>query len=157
MPGQETDHELERLKLLFDYTKFHIALYATLITLIIALLSLGADEVQYVQKWLLFGTSFLFALAGACGGIVASNIPNHAKVTEFLNAEIGPRVFWSDRTKKQGYSMCLLAEARVWATREHAFFWSGIGLAVAMLFWGLICPAEPKNSFCPTSLECRPV
>jgi hypothetical protein len=51
-------------------------------------------------------------MAEACGGIIASNIPEYSDFEEFSNKRIG---LWGRGIFKY----------RVWATAEHIFFWSG--------------------------------
>ena len=91
-----------QLKMLFDYTVFHIGLYVTLMGILIAALNLHEGEKRYL--WLLCPIALLF-LAGACGGIVGSNIPEHKDYVSFNKAEKWGSTF------------------EVWIGREHVFFW----------------------------------
>lgn len=56
---------------LYDYTKFHIGLYTTLVAglLTVSQMSLGKQNSEYP---LLLITAALFALAGACGGLICT-------------------------------------------------------------------------------------
>lgn len=118
----------DQLKALFDYTKFHIGIYITLTSTLVAILALAADEYgdQGNVEALLLNlqlTVVFFALAGACGGFVASNIPNHHTFKVYMNERIG---FW--RLK--------LLKAKMWIHLEHTFFWIGVGFAL-LGFFGL--------------------
>ena len=70
-PDQE--HQ-EQIKLLFDYTKFHIGLYTTLAGALVA--ALGSSFAEDVISWALGLGILLIALAGLCGGVVASSLPD---------------------------------------------------------------------------------
>ncbi len=155
----------ERLKLLFDYTKFHIGLYTTLVTLLIALISLGSEELVFIQHIALAATTVCFVLAGACGGVIASNIPYFATLGEFQRTGFGPRWLWS---KKQataanlpnpGFAMFPILKGPTWASLEHLFFWLGILIALAGTGWSLFAsgaPAPRAFDCNPIYLECRP-
>src|SRR4051812_41925156 len=68
--------DLESLKLLYDYTKFHIGFYLTLASGFIAIASLKkgegfAFELKQNLVWIAMG---FFMLAGFAGGIIVSSI-----------------------------------------------------------------------------------
>ncbi len=155
-----SDTEHEQLKLLFDYTKFHIGLYTTLVTLLIAFIKLGPGEPDLLQQISIALTVLLFVLAGACGGVVASNIPHYRRFSDFMAAPIGPRWLRAERwTKKSRSAMAAspLAGAN-WVSCEHAFFWLGIASAVigaGLNLFGnemLATQSQPCNEI---FLECR--
>ena len=74
----KTDWELERIKLLSDYTKFHIGMYATLVAVLVATLGSKFAADWNIWKWpIAFGIVFI-ALAGMAGGIVAATLPHVA-------------------------------------------------------------------------------
>lgn len=105
--------EMDKLKQLADYTKFHLGLYITLLAAIIAFLTseLGPPLGSVASLWFL-GTVLFLAFAGGCGGMVGSNLPNHSSLTRFEATEFSKWVF-----KGSG---------RDWIWREHACFWTGM-------------------------------
>ena len=112
-----SDTEFERLKLLHDYTKFHIGLYATLITALIALMGFGSEALRPELHFPLKFATVLFVFAGGCGGIVAASSVKFDSITTFRNTRIGPLGL-------------RLLPGKAWATLEHVFFWTGIVYAV---------------------------
>jgi hypothetical protein len=105
---------MEQLKLLFDYTKFHIGLYATLVTGTIAVAT-------FTKTGQAFGTLLklmvgCFLLAGLAGGVVASHIPHVSNFETFTETNIG---FWDINIMKPG----------AWERLEHLAFWVGIAVA----------------------------
>lgn len=165
-PPEAEDGGFEQLKLLFDYTKFHIGLYTTLVTLLIALISLGSEELFFLQRISLAATTVCFVLAGGCGGILASNIPYYATLGAFRDASFGPRWLWKKHgraatadTGNRGYAMFPRLYGPTWATLEHLFFWLGIVIALTGTGWSLFATgaATPQVPGCnPIYLECRP-
>jgi len=105
---------------LYDYTKFHIGLYATLMTLLMAVLSLGEKAVPREAVCYLKITLVCFTIAGGCGGILGSSIS--LRQDDLVNGQgIGP------------FSLGMLP-AEVWAHLEHWAFWIGIAVSV----WGFL-------------------
>jgi len=113
------DLDLEKLKLLFEYTKFHIGLYATLIGVCMALAKFGhkvdAVVLNKARFWLGF-TAVCFLGAGAAGGAIASNI-----------ADRTPDEFFSKPLTIFG--ACTLTY-NWWEHIEHGFFWVGVLVSV---------------------------
>jgi hypothetical protein len=123
--GNPSDKEFERLKLLFDYTKFHILLYTTLITLLIGLFAFGGDVESITQfRKVMKPVVVCFLIAGAAGGVIASNIP---KFDEFS-------IFW-DGNNSEFISPfgCKFFNfpGKIWASIEHSAFWIGILIAIS--------------------------
>lgn len=115
---------------LYDYTKFHIGLYATLVTLTLTLITLNIPpDPTVTQDILLTSVAVLFALAGAFGGIVCTNCIRFTNDAEIDGNE--PCVFWGRRSSRVTIQHI--------ANAEHAFFWLGIVLAVSSLT-GLVNP-----------------
>src|SRR5262249_26092041 len=88
----EAEIQLEQLKLLFDYTKFHIGLYTTLTAAYIALITS-----EYGKKFLVPNRVFvwsavvMFLVAGLAGGIIASNsCPHYARLDTLMNKRLLP-------------------------------------------------------------------
>ncbi|MEX3917829.1 hypothetical protein AB4Y43_16555, partial [Paraburkholderia sp. BR10872] len=80
----------ERLKTLYDYTKFHIGMYTTLIGAIIAVFGNKDWALSYgaLLPWA-YGSAVAFAIAGVFGGLVASSIPYYRTFKEFEDARLG--------------------------------------------------------------------
>lgn len=81
----------DQLKQLFDYTKFHIGMYTTLIAAIIGVFANDMLKAKYTRlvPYIKF-TIVMFLIAGAAGGLVASSIPFFTKFEEFRTAKLGP-------------------------------------------------------------------
>jgi hypothetical protein len=108
-----------QLKLMMDYTLFHIGAYITLTTLLVALLGLeGFKQRAAGMKRFLLGTLVCFIIAGICGGVVASNIPYFKTFDALQRANIGPFLFI--------HAMPMV----VWTSLEHTAFWAGVGIAL---------------------------
>jgi hypothetical protein len=119
-PGADSKTDFEQLKLLFEYTKFHIGLYTTLLTGLVALLSLGHKNVPQHFVWPLRITAICFVLAGFAGGVICGNIPEHKSFTELWDKPIG---FWG----------LGIMPTKCWAMLEHTAFWVGIISALVAL------------------------
>jgi len=120
------EENLEKLKVLFQYTLFHIGLYATLITGLMAMLSLGkSDGLRLIEQ---FHYPFKVTLgcmlmAGMCGGVIGSNMPGFISFKTFETTRIG---FWGMR----------FLEGQNWVFFEHLFFWVGVLNGVAAFYIG---------------------
>lgn len=125
-----SDKEFEQLKLLFDYTKFHILLYTTLITLLIGLFAFGIDE-EFVTQFrkAMKPVVVCFLIAGAAGGVIGTNIPKFDKFSTFWHGQDS-----STNNKKLYISpfggKFLNFPGKRWATVEHGAFWIGILIAI---------------------------
>ena len=75
-----TEQVSDQLKLLSDYTLFHIGLYASLISGLTALAHFKGASFERKLFRVLLVTVACFLVAGAAGGVIASNIPNYPKV-----------------------------------------------------------------------------
>lgn len=115
---------MDQLKLLMEYTKFHIGMYTTLCTVLISILGLEIFKARAVTfQPYLFVTLAFFVLAGAFGGLVGSSIPLFKDFDEFKKARLGPwRWEW--------------IPAPWCAHLEHTFFWLGI-LVVLLGLWNV--------------------
>ena len=113
---------MDQLKQLMDYTKFHIGMYTTLCTALIAIL--GLEIVRPAASDLrpyLFATLVCFAVAGMFGGLVGSGLPYFKTFEEFSKAKLGP---WK-----------LELIPALWCTHlEHTAFW----LRIIAAFVGLV-------------------
>jgi len=101
---------MEQLKLLFEYTKFHIGLYTGLGAALIAAMG-GKDPFLPASFAIPFTiTVFFLGVAGLSGGVIASHIPHFDKFVTFSNQPIG---FW-------GWAPLTY---NGWARLEHLAFW----------------------------------
>ena len=74
---------MDQLKLLMDYTKFHIGFYLTFGSIGITLVKMG--RLEYIEA---IPGIILMLIAGAAGGVIASNIPEHKDWESFTKAKI---------------------------------------------------------------------
>lgn len=111
-----TEHsQMEQLKLLMDYTIFHIGVYITLSGLMVSLLGLKAfaNRAKAMRCYIL-GALTCFLIAGMCGGLIAGNIPYFSSFTAFTDATIGP--WFTPPFLRASYCM----------NAEHTAFWAGV-------------------------------
>ena len=115
----------EQLKQLFDYTKFHIGMYTTLIAAIIGVFANDTLNDSYTGLVpYIKATIVMFLVAGAAGGLVASSIPFFKTFETFSKSRLGP---W-----------CFKVIPAIWCTHiEHTAFWIGCLVAVVGLFYVL--------------------
>ncbi len=125
LPKDISEAELKRLELLYDYTKFHIGMYVTLISAVFALIGLDflSNENLHLMKWHLLVGLIGLSLAGVFGSLVASSVPmTNAKSFDLFMAEkVGP---W--------WAKWISVERAVYT--EHTCFW----LAMAALLTGAL-------------------
>ena len=103
---------IERLKLLFDYTKFHIGLYAAVATVFSGAI-VSKTGAFMAQPQLLLTSVVLICVAGFAGGVVASSLPHFASIEQFWDCKIGPF-----------RSKCFRGET--WTYIEHTAFWLAV-------------------------------
>ncbi|MEP4053039.1 MAG: hypothetical protein ABJN22_12420 [Litorimonas sp.] len=103
---------------LYDYTKFHIQMYATLVAAVLAAINFPGVFPKDDCKLLISGitTAALFALAGAFGGFICTNMLHYDG--EVMVPLDQPAVIWSRRIWR--------VKLRALCSLEHAFFWIGI-------------------------------
>ena len=113
------DHQLSTL---FDYTKFHIGLYSTLITGLFAIIAFAMHPsdpngkvLAYLLPYAKFTAGFIL-VAGAAGGVIASNIPNYKTFEEYKSVRLP--IFGIP-------SFTYFVFAHV----EHLAFWIAVGIA----------------------------
>lgn len=107
-------YEYDRVKTLYDYTKFHIGLYLTLGTILVA--GIGAKTPVAFDHRLMWAAVVFIGFAGVAGGIVASTLPECPTLNAFFQSRTGP---WK----------CKILRGRHWTYVEHTSFWIGIALA----------------------------
>ncbi len=107
----ESKPEDPQLKFLFDYTVFHIGIYITLTTAILAAFEYGTGTDR-----LLLMPILCFVGAGACGGVIGSSIPHQSGFNQFIKGK------WIGI----GY--------KSWIRLQHACFWFGVVALIAVVF-----------------------
>lgn len=117
-----------QIRLLFEYTKFHIGLYASLIAALMGVMKVGNQRVSSDFVPFLKATLLCFVLAGAAGGIIASTISVDYMPLVHQEA-IGP------------FGINVLT-ADWWAHIEHFAFWVGILASVL----GFLIAKNPKQT-----------
>jgi hypothetical protein len=81
----------DQLKQLFDYTKFHIGMYTTLLAAIVGLFTNSHAKSQYLHMLPYVKiTALCFVVAGMAGGLVASSIAYFSTFSSFKAARLGP-------------------------------------------------------------------
>lgn len=107
------EQDNKKLEFLFDYTKFHIGMYMTLISAVFALVGLDVLKgctLEIIKFPLAIGAIGL-TLAGAFGSLVASAIPmtKTSSYEKFMKETVGPLCWKWITVRKATYC-------------EHAFF-----------------------------------
>jgi hypothetical protein len=114
--------DYEKVKTLFDYTKFHIGLYTTIGAILVAAIGTKAIPFRPLALWTCI---ILIGVAGFAGGVVASTLPGCNSLTQFLKDPVGP---WDIKL--------FSCSGQTWTRIEHTAFW----LAIIV---GLISFASP--------------
>jgi hypothetical protein len=110
----------EQIKLLFDYTKFHIGMYSTFATAVLALLAGEFADDWSICEPLLAWSLLPIGFAGIAGGVIASSLPHLYGSGDIREADIGP--LWFEKWKLKG-----------WTYVEHSAFWIAVLMAAAAL------------------------
>lgn len=111
------DHNLEQLKLLLEYTKFHIGLYSTIAGVLVAALATKHAESWKVRRWAVAVAIAAIVVAGLAGGVVAASVVSMTNVPDFWNQPIGP------------YATEVLT-VRQWTYVEHSAFWLAVSFVL---------------------------
>jgi hypothetical protein len=128
-PNEKERNVDDQLKQLFDYTKFHIGMYTTLVVGIIGVFATDSLKRDAYSKMIPFleASVILFLIAGMFGGLVASSIPFFKTFDAFSQARLAP---WSTSQDKGIPSI-------ICTHFEHLAFWLGCVVAVVGLFVAL--------------------
>ena len=105
-----------RLKRQQDYQQFHIGIYVTLATGVIAATLFGKDAMPscLLKPWPLAVAIGSLMGAGICGGIMASKLPEANDYEKFLRTRIGVSLL--------GHHVRIM-RPKNWEAFEHLFFW----------------------------------
>ena len=127
-----TASDLRGLELLYDYTKFHIGVYLTLTAAYITLATSTAYWMPKIHSTFATIAVIAFVVAGAGGGMVASNLPGCMckSVAKYMETRlvISWWGLWRRKEKPDTYGQTLTAGT--WAGIEHGAFWVGIVAAI---------------------------
>ncbi len=118
------DPDVKQLEFLFEYTKFHIGMYVTIIGVIFTILGLKWFDsgITAFSKHMLAAAIILLAVSAMFGALVASAIPYHEGGFEaFMVSETGP---WRNKW----------IEVKTLTHLEHSSFWlAGLLMVIATL------------------------
>lgn len=151
--AKEPNEHLEQVKLLFDYTKFHIGLYTTLASLLVA--TLGADFAKDwdIDKRLVGVAILMIAGAGLCGGVIASSLPVLAKkpdTGDLYSQCIGP---YNSAEAKGLLKKILSHSLRWWTYGEHSCFWIAVILVLYAFSPVVLTEKQKGGDPAPSSIE----
>ncbi len=120
--AEEQKVDIISIDRLYDYTRFHIGMYATLVAFLMGLIGLDKQilDLNSIQRTVIFLVACMFALAGAFGGIVCANCLRYPK--DKMVSQDEPALFWGVKIPHWTLQKC--------ADSEHLFFWIGIILAL---------------------------
>jgi hypothetical protein len=115
-------HDLDKIKMVYDYAKFHIGLYASVIAASIAIGKIQGGETSpgsLLKVLAMVGVGCVLA-AGACGAMVAVNTPDllHKRYNEFKSTKLTALTKITMRVEN-------------WLSWEHRLFWAGLLLILA--------------------------
>nr|WP_158651820.1 hypothetical protein [Marinobacterium profundum] len=118
---EDKPHNEVRIERLYDYTKFHVGLYASLVFGVIALIGIGQGEVlddQFVVG--LAAVSVLsWVISGIAGGVILGTLVELDCSLEYFQKNLwGP----FGRFRMLG---------KYWENLEHLSFWVGVLAAVS--------------------------
>ena len=117
-------NNLEQVKLLFDYTKFHLTGYTTIAALLTAIVASPHLRVTLFADPLPAAVLAIVA-AGWAAGVVAASMPECTNRLEF----------WEWRTGPYDREMMTI---RSWTYLEHTSFW----LAVLLVLTAFLAPGQ---------------
>src|SRR5690349_13196849 len=114
--------EIEHIKQIYDYTKFHIGLYFTFLAGLIAFSNLGwGEHFGARHSTALRGIVFALLVGGVAGALVASRIVYGPWQKESFSIE--DSWFWKKRPSQKDYSDFYWSWADVSLIIEHWSFW----------------------------------
>ena len=130
MPEEQQTFDTEKIKHIYDYTKFHIGMYSTLLTGLIALASYTQDK-TFGQNYgrVLFAIIIILLIGGIAGAIAASRIV----YGPWSNGSFQTRdnEFWETKTKGKGKGWEFSwTWADVCLGIEHYAFWIALVISI---------------------------
>ena len=122
-----TNLQLEQLKTLYDYTKFHIGLYGTLLAGFMGVSGFAAGHLSRTSLLGLKLATFLLLIAAMSGGVVASSIVDVYQNYGLWKEDAGLEKFW---TTAIGPFNGKWMFAKTWWRIEHTAFWIAVLIVV---------------------------
>jgi hypothetical protein len=123
------DAPLERLKLLYDYEKFHIGLYGAMITGFSVILKGWSQDLAPFMIWALVLVILSLLVAAICGAILASSVIDVYGNYELWNSNTSASLnsFWTKKIGPYKWGWC---RAQTFWRVGHTAFWIAVFLAV---------------------------
>jgi hypothetical protein len=126
--------EIEHIKQIYDYTKFHIGLYFTFLAGLIAFVNFGRGEHFGEQhRGALLAIIFILLVGGVAGALVASRIVYGPWQKDSFAIERSK--FWRKRPLKKRDSRFYWSWADVSLIIEHYAFWLALSIAIVTFTW----------------------
>ena len=117
------DKDLEKIKMIYDYAKFHLGLYTGVVAVSIGIGEIGGAEFIaniFLLKLLAILGVACVVLAGVCGAMVAVNTP------EYLDLK------FDDFKRRRLTAWIISMRVEQWLFWEHRFFWVGLFFILAV-------------------------
>ena len=123
---------------IYDYTKFHVGLYSSLVFGVVALVGLGDGDVLQnpIVIYLTTTAIILWVVSGMAGGVILGTLIDfEGSIQSFRNHACGPFGYKALRGK-------------TWESIEHKSFWAGAIVALAAFLYAVLCvlPMEQTQS-----------
>jgi hypothetical protein len=128
---EDRENNVEQVKLLFEYTKFHITVYTTLASVLAAIIAAAGAQRFSIDYSLLPAAVLAILAAGWAAGVVAATMPQSTRLQNFWNWRTGP------------YSTHLMT-IRGWTYLEHTSFWLAVVIVVVAFLRGGSTQSEPS-------------
>ncbi len=110
---------LEKIKSVYDYTKFHVALYSVISAFLINIV-VGKGGLTLCNKIFLMVSVGLFVLAGFAGGVIMSNVVHYVRSEDFRSSTTTMKLWLGVK----------IGTYKQWHLIQDGAFWMGIGLAL---------------------------
>ena len=120
---------IKQLERVFDYTKFHIGLYTTLATIMIAAMSEKVAIFGPCTRPMMSIPIAAIVVAGVAGGVITRNTLEFRNYDEFSSARVSPFA----RTSSKPSLAKLRLSFRAWSNVEHKSFWVAIVATLLIL------------------------
>jgi len=131
----DSNLKLDRLKLLYDYTKFHIGMYGTLMAVFSGIMTFGSQALSLQSLRILKIAVLLLLIAAMSGGVVASSMLDVYQNYGIWKSDGCIDAFW---TKRIGPLKLELMSVKKWWLIEHTAFW----VAVLIVIGGFLLRAS---------------
>lgn len=114
---------LEKVKLLYDYSKFHAGLYSAIVVVLIAGLTSKTSTITATPGLArnVYIAIVLYAFAGFISGLVLSNLVHYTEIETFRSARLC--IIWRLQTFRYRY----------WVAIQYVCFWAASILIVGSL------------------------